>query len=432
MKKYLLPILAALFVAPLVYAYVIVEGDYVMFRGDMLGAPSQGIRYERSIIPETDSKYELGTSSKAWLRMNVDELCLTGDTCQSSWPGSGVFSGTLNDVSDVSTSSPTSYGDLLMWAGANWTNAATSTLGLATVNSVAMTVPTGLSVSGSPITTSGTFAVSLASGYVIPLTASTTEWATAYGWGNHAGLYDILGQATSTLSSHTTTYNHANYDTAYGWGNHASAGYWSFASTTLDYWFDNTAGITRLNPYMTQAYASSTFLTITDAQAGYDVKGQATSTLASHTGTYNHANYDTAYGWGNHALAGYNLQAFASSTYAIAGGAFHDGFSDFVANEHIDWTGASAGTIHATNYVDNNTNASTICSGSTTYLDGEGNCDDISGVYLGQSAYYATTTHGTIADLPVLNTYPAFSIASSTWRSIAGRTASSTIQLKPA
>jgi len=42
-------------------------------------------------------------------------------------------------------------------------------------------------------------------------------------------------------------------------------------------------------------------------------------------------------------------------TIAYGGGAFHDGFSDFVANEHIDWTLASQGTIHATNYVDNNT-----------------------------------------------------------------------------
>lgn len=32
--------------------------------------------------------------------------------------------------------------------------------------------------------------------------------------------------------------------------------------------------------------------------------------------------------------------------------------------------------------VDTNTNAATICSGTTTYLDGEGNCDDISTVYL--------------------------------------------------
>jgi hypothetical protein len=38
------------------------------------------------------------------------------------------------------------------------------------------------------------------------------------------------------------------------------------------------------------------------------------------------ANFDTALSDGN---------------FAYAGGAFHDGFSDFVANEHIDWTNAS-------------------------------------------------------------------------------------------
>ena len=46
----------------------------------------------------------------------------------------------------------------------------------ATVSSVAMTTPTGLSVSGSPITTSGTLGLTLTAGYNIPLTASTTSW----------------------------------------------------------------------------------------------------------------------------------------------------------------------------------------------------------------------------------------------------------------
>jgi len=31
----------------------------------------------------------------------------------------------------------------------------------------------------------------------------------------------------------------------------------------------------------------------------------------------------------------------------------HDSLAGFLANEHIDWTGASAGTIHSSNYVDN-------------------------------------------------------------------------------
>lgn len=49
-----------------------------------------------------------------------------------------------------------------------------------TVTSVAMTVPTGLSISGSPITTSGTLALTMASGYAIPTTTSQTNWDTAY------------------------------------------------------------------------------------------------------------------------------------------------------------------------------------------------------------------------------------------------------------
>lgn len=57
-----------------------------------------------------------------------------------------------------------------------------------TVTSVAMTVPTGLSVSGSPVTSDGTLAVSYASGYAIPTTAKQTNWDTAFGWGNHASV----------------------------------------------------------------------------------------------------------------------------------------------------------------------------------------------------------------------------------------------------
>jgi len=52
--------------------------------------------------------------------------------------------------------------------------------GSGTVTSVGMTVPTGLSVSGSPVTNSGTLAVELTAGYSIPTTASQTNWNTAY------------------------------------------------------------------------------------------------------------------------------------------------------------------------------------------------------------------------------------------------------------
>lgn len=47
--------------------------------------------------------------------------------------------------------------------------------GKGTVSSVALAVPAGLSVSGSPVTTSGTITISLATGYTIPTVATFTD-----------------------------------------------------------------------------------------------------------------------------------------------------------------------------------------------------------------------------------------------------------------
>ena len=49
-----------------------------------------------------------------------------------------------------------------------------------TVTSVGVSVPTGLSVSGTPVMTSGTIAISLASGYSIPTDAKQTAWDAKY------------------------------------------------------------------------------------------------------------------------------------------------------------------------------------------------------------------------------------------------------------
>ena len=52
--------------------------------------------------------------------------------------------------------------------------------GSGTVTSVGMTVPTGLSITGSPITVSGTFALTFAAGYSIPLNTKQSNWDDAY------------------------------------------------------------------------------------------------------------------------------------------------------------------------------------------------------------------------------------------------------------
>jgi len=66
--------------------------------------------------------------------------------------------------------------------------------------------------------------------------------------------------------------------------------------------------------------------------------------LTTNTLTGSKAEFDTACTDGN---------------FAYSGGAFHDGFSDFEANEHIDWSVSQAPTvIHADNYTDTNTQLS--------------------------------------------------------------------------
>lgn len=77
--------------------------------------------------------------------------------------------------------------------------------GNGTVKSVSMTVPTGFSINGSPITTSGTLAVSFASGYSLPTTAKQANWDSAYSWGNHASAGYSKVQALSGSSVNVST-----------------------------------------------------------------------------------------------------------------------------------------------------------------------------------------------------------------------------------
>ena len=90
----------------------------------------------------------------------------------------------------------------------------------------------------------------------------------------------------------------------------------------------------------------------------------------------------------------------------------HDSLDNFVANEHIDWTGASAGTIHASNYTDTTTNTqlsqeqvedfagAMIATGGTktgiavTYQDGTGDMDFVIGTLNQDTTGTAATVTG--------------------------------------
>jgi hypothetical protein len=270
-----------------------------------------------------------------------------------------------------------------------------------------MSVPTGLSVSGSPVTTTGTLAVTYSAGYAIPTTAKQTEWDTAYGWGNHASAGYLTSETyTGTVTSVAmsvptglsvsgtpitgagtlavtltsgysipTTSSQTNWDTAYGWGNHASAGYALDSAVVHNTGTETVAGAKTFSTSVTSPIitASTKFVSsyfdasgsgggslrnasgtaqlqwgggggnnitfdvaanLNPANSQIDISPTGTGTVrinpatlssmnnvtigattpAAITGTTitattyaggNTSNWNTAYGWGNHASAGY-------------------------------------------------------------------------------------------------------------------------------
>ena len=136
--------------------------------------------------------------------------------------------------------------------------------------------------------------------------------------------------------------NIQNFKTAYGWGNHASAGYLTSIPST--YATDAELGVIeqelndRIDNEVLPTFASyqpvgnyftdgDTVINMTNNDGFvYDdninkmyVKLDGTNREIYHTGIFtdNSANWNTAYGWGNHASAGYitSLSGYATTSY---------------------------------------------------------------------------------------------------------------------
>jgi hypothetical protein len=192
----------------------------------------------------------------------------------------------LDSLTDVVITSATT-GQGLQFNGTNWVN---SSAGSGTVTSVAMSVPTGLSVSGSPVTTSGTLAVTYTSGYAIPTTAKQTEWDTAYGWGNHAsGGYLTTSTAASTYAPLTGTGASGTWGIDIS-GNAATATNVAYSGLTgtVPTWNQNTTGSAAT---LTTARTIAITGDLAYTSSGFDGSGNVTgtgtlATVNSNVGSY--------------------------------------------------------------------------------------------------------------------------------------------------
>jgi len=146
-----------------------IRGDYGNQSISILGAPTTTTHFTVMTGGTNVGNVGVGSSTPS------HNLSVAGDA---------IITGALYDSTDTAGVN----GYVLQTTGAGTVWVATSSLGFGngTVTSVDASVPTGWTIANNPITTSGTLAFAYDTGYAAVLTASTTNWETAFGWGDHA------------------------------------------------------------------------------------------------------------------------------------------------------------------------------------------------------------------------------------------------------
>jgi hypothetical protein len=257
----------------------------------------------------------------------------------TSTTATSSFSGAVDVKSSLlANGSAGTTGYILQTTGTGVQWVATSTLGFgsgesfstSTTRSVFSSSATGLTYN------SGTGDFSLTSGYSIPLTASTTNWNSAFSWGDHATQGYLTSLNLNNLNS-----------VVVGNGNSLSG----FASTTSSIF---GRGNIVSNTYASAFGNSNTASGYKTSAAGYDNTASASGSSAF--GYVNTASgiHSSAFGDGNTASAN-NTSAFGFSNNVTVSGSTAVGYDNTVNAGNASAFGSSI-----TNAISNSTNDRSI------------------------------------------------------------------------
>jgi len=262
----------------------------------------------------------------------------------------------LTLLGDVTISTP-STGQVLRYNGTTWVNSTESYVG--TVTSVAATVPTGLTISGSPITSAGTLAFGYASGYSIPTNASQTTWDTAYS-------RSLTSAAVTGTTTKTLTLNQQG-------GGTITASWSDLNTDAVTSVFGRTGAVVATSgDYSTTLVTEGTNLYYTDARA------RASNSFVAGSGAYNSTTGVITIPTNNNQITnGSNfiilasLSATTPLSYNSSTGAFSISQSNTTTNGYLsftDWNtfNGKQAALNGTGFV--KASGTTISYDNSTYL----------------------------------------------------------------
>ncbi|PIR84682.1 hypothetical protein COU16_00645, partial [Candidatus Kaiserbacteria bacterium CG10_big_fil_rev_8_21_14_0_10_47_16] len=240
-------------------------------------------------------------------RFSIDRA--SGNTgIGSSTPGSLLSIGDTNGINfRTATSTFSSTGGINLAAGCYAVNG--TCLPGGTVTSVAATVPTGFTITGSPITTSGTLAIAYDTGYEGLLSASSTNWNSFYNTpSSRITAGDGLTWTSNTLDVNDVTaamLASADFGDFTCNGTTCSLDTNSVSDNEIDYSTVTLADFTNDVGYLTDI-TSESFVDLFDTQSSF------TANRIIHTNAAGNALTDTA----GFVFTGTNLGVGTTSPYA--------------------------------------------------------------------------------------------------------------------